>query len=87
MSTPFLIAYAHRVVHALLSRELIEIDDGRIADVVQDVAAFLAGPAQGFSVISSTSKALIRCPYVAELYAEDDDIKTIVDGLQTTATL
>lgn len=87
LSTPFLTAYAHRVVHRLVGAAAIEIEPESIDEVVAFVADYLASRPQGFSAISSTSKALIMCPNVVELFADDDEIKEIVDGLQTTRAL
>jgi hypothetical protein len=79
VSTPFLLAYASAVIRALLERERIEII-GSEEQVAKDLAAFLAGR-KGHSLISSTSLALLGSEHVAELYADDEEIKDIVDAL------
>ena len=48
--------------------------------MVEDLAAFLA-TRKGHSLISSTSMGLLRSEHVEELFADDDEIKGIVDAL------
>jgi len=81
MSTPFLQAFSQLVVSRLLSDGKLEVRAGSEAEVVRWLADYLAGPAQGFSLISSVSKALVNCPDVEELFADDDEIKGLVDSL------
>ena len=79
MSTPFLLAYASAVVRALVARDRIDLC-GSEEEAAKDLATFLAGR-KGHSLISSTSLALLGSDHVTELYAEDEEIKDIVDAL------
>ncbi|TNF29367.1 MAG: hypothetical protein EP329_15875 [Deltaproteobacteria bacterium] len=67
------------VVRALVARERIELI-GTDEQVARDLAAFLA-TRKGHSLISSTSRGLLASEHVDELFADDDEIKAIVDEL------
>lgn len=81
MSTSFLLGYAHALVSALLTHGLIEIPAGREGVVVEYLAEYLHVRARGGSLISSTGRALLQCPDVEELYADDAELKDVVDAL------
>lgn len=81
MSTPFLLAYSMTVIRALIERGQLVLG-GSAEDAAKDLAAFLAAR-EGHSLISSTSRGLLLSVHVEELYAEDDEIKAIVDDLGT----
>jgi hypothetical protein len=81
MSTPFLTAYATALVLALLERELLEVAEGRAEAVVRFLAEDLHVRGRGGSLISSTSRALLACPDVLELYADDEELKALVESL------
>lgn len=81
MSTPFLTAYAIALVRALLEQDLVEITDGRAEAVVRFLAEDLHLRGRGGSLISSTSRALLACPDVVELYADDEELKALVESL------
>ena len=79
MSTPFMLAYAHTIVHGLLAQELLVLTpQARPEDLVRELAAFLM-TRQGHSAISSTSRGLLQSERVEELFADDADIKSIID--------
>jgi len=80
VSTPFLTAYAHAVVQSLIASDLLLVS-GDPSQVAAYVAADLSRDAPGRSVIASTSAALIACPDVEELFADDADIKAIMDDM------
>lgn len=80
MSTPFLEAFTTAVLSRLLAEELIELRPGEEQGVVTDVAAALASVARG-SLISSLSAALVAADGVDELWADNDELKRIVDEL------
>lgn len=81
MSTPFLTGYSNALVVCLLREGLVEVRPGSEGQVVAFVATYLHEKARGGSIISSTSAALLACPDVEELYADDDQLKDVVDGL------
>ena len=84
MSTRFLLGFSNALVHELVAHGHIELTGAdRQPAVVEFVAAYLHEHGKGFSLISTTSKALIACPDVVELYADDDAIKDLVDDLGT----
>lgn len=78
MSTPFLLAYATAVVRALVAGGRMELC-GSEADTAEELAVFLEGR-KGHSLISSTSRGLLASEHVEELFADDDEIKAIVDS-------
>lgn len=83
MSTPFLFHFAGALIQALQERGLLELVDQEHAErnAVQFVADELDTRARGGSLISATSRALLRCPFVDELFADDDEIKALVQDL------
>lgn len=80
MSTPFLLRFAAVVVERLVNAGQIEIRDGKQAEVVIFLASRLFTP-EHRSLISTLSEALIQCPDVEELFADDDDLKELIGGL------
>jgi hypothetical protein len=87
MPTRFLLNYAARLIDALLDAGLVEIAPGRADAVVAYLAAELHEHARGGSLITCTSRALLACPDVVELYADDDELKRVVDELGHRAVL
>jgi hypothetical protein len=81
MSTPFLLQYAGRLLRALQARGLIDVTVGMEEQIILFVANKLNMPGRTGSLISETSKALIACPFVEELYADDLEIKDLVEEL------
>jgi len=82
VSTPFLAAYAHAIVQSLVASDLLLLS-GDPHQVAAYVAADLARDSPARSVVASTAAALIACPDVEELFADDDDIKAIMDDMGT----
>ena len=78
MSHPFLERFVTRVIDALLREEALEIQAGTRDAVVRDVATRLGTLGEGYSLISSLSKALLSCDAVEELYVDDQELKRIV---------
>lgn len=81
MSTPFLIRFSEAVVSRLVARGRVEIAAGQEQRVVAFVAAALAEAREGAQLVSTMSAALLRCPDVEELYADEDELKQTVDDL------
>lgn len=80
MSTPFLRGFATSIVDALLSEDALVVTEGKELAVVEHVAKKLAS-AKNQSLISSLSAALLDAPDVDELYADDKQIKLLVESL------
>ncbi|MCB9663177.1 MAG: hypothetical protein H6732_03620 [Alphaproteobacteria bacterium] len=80
MSTPFLQAFTTAVLTRLLEEELVELRPGEEQGVVHHVAAALARVETG-SLISSLSAALLSADGVEELWADNDELKRVVDEL------
>lgn len=78
MSTPFLQAFALNLIHRLVEADEIAIREGRAEAVITFLAADLAQPKEGRSLISASAAALIRCPDVDELFADDEALKNHV---------
>lgn len=83
MSTPFLLGYAAALVEALLHDGSIEIEPGQESAVVAFVARDLEVRGKGGSLISCTSRALLACPQVVELYVDDQELKEVVEHLRS----
>ena len=82
MTVSFLQGYARVLVHELIQRELLEVVPGRHEAVVVFVAEYMAEHGQNRSAISLTGQALLACPDVDELYADDEALKDAVDALR-----
>lgn len=77
----FLTGFAGRLLAGLLDAGLIEIELDSEAAVVAFVAGELAGAGQGAQLIASTARALVRCPQVIELFADDEALKGVIDAM------
>ena len=84
MSTPFLVGFTRAIVARILAERLLDVTWGGEERVVQFVAGELATVPHGGSLISSLARALIRCPDVQELYADDTQLKGLVQDLEST---
>lgn len=83
MSTPFLLAYATGIIDRLVARDLLLLQpDGRDA-AIEALAASLAAVKRG-SILSSTTAGLLKAPTVEELFADDDDLRDILDEMGQT---
>jgi hypothetical protein len=82
MSTPFLIDFSTSLVAALLRDELLEVTPGSERAVVAFLADWLARNGKGRSLISLAAQGLLASPDVEELYADNDRIKDVIDGLR-----
>lgn len=80
MPTPFLETFAVAVVTRLVDADLVVLR-GPPDAVAAFLAEDLARDVPGRSLLSTLATALIRCPDVDELFAEDEDLKHIVETL------
>lgn len=80
MSTPFLQRFASSLVATLLDQELIELGPAGPQPVAVYLAAQLAGVQMG-SLISVVSRTLVACPDVEELWADDEQLKALVEDM------
>ena len=78
---PFLVRVVEQVLARLVEHGQIEIEAGSEARVVHEVADALGGLSHGHSLISSLSRALLSCEAVEELYADDEELKTLIGVL------
>ena len=83
MSTPFLTRFARAVVSRLVDQGRLELVDASPEPTVAHLAAQL-GQARNRSLISTITNALVMSPHVEELYADDVEVKAIVDELERT---
>jgi hypothetical protein len=81
VTTPFLIVFATAMVHRLEAEDLI-VYSGSKDDAALFVANWLhtKGRKSG-SLISAMADALLACPQVDELFADDTQLKRLVDDL------
>lgn len=68
------------LVERLLELDAIEIQPNSLERVAQVLAHDLARVQHG-SLVSSTSKSLLSCEEVDELYLDDDALKRVIDDL------
>lgn len=83
MSTPFLLNFARHILDALRQRRLIELVDGGQERAAEDLANHLTR-IQHSSLITELSRALLRSEAVAELFASDEELKEVVEGLDAS---
>ncbi len=81
MSTAFLHAFSRSVVDALEAEDGLEIVVGSRERVVGYVAEGLARVGQGGQLVSALVAALVSCPDVIELYADDEALKALIEDL------
>ena len=72
--------FAQRLVNRLSDDGLIELSAPR-EEVVAYLAAHLGGLSKGRSLISELVNALLGCPGVEELFADDDALKECLEDL------
>ncbi|MBX2797705.1 MAG: hypothetical protein KTR31_08560 [Myxococcales bacterium] len=82
MSTSFLFGFADALVTRLRADGLVEIEARHAAHVKAYLANYLGTTARGHSLLSSIEAALLDCPEVAELYADLDALKAVVEDLR-----
>lgn len=80
MPSPLLFRFADTLVRALLDDKLIEIEPGQTDDVIERLADGLT-VAKHASLISTVTAVLVEDEDVVELYADDDQIKAIVEAM------
>ena len=80
MTTPFLLAFSTAVLVELERSKKVELN-GATERVAIYLANYLGTKARGGSLISGISAALVSCPEVEELFADNEEIKRIVDNL------
>ncbi len=80
MSTPFLHGFSRAVVDALLAEGLLEVADGARDRVIAHAARVLA-EAEHRSLVSTLAGALVGCPETLELYADDEQLKQLIQDL------
>ena len=72
--------FANKLVHRLDADGLVELSAPR-DEVVTYLAAHLGGLSEGRSLISELVNALLGCPGVEELFADDDALKECLEDL------
>ena len=85
MSTPFLNSFTEAVMARLVAEDLLELEPESGAIAIHFISCRLGQTSKGGSLISAFSRAIIECPQVIELYADNDTIKEIVTDLPFTA--
>lgn len=72
--------FSYHVVRALTARGMIELAPSSEEQVVAQVATALSKVRHG-SLVSSLSAALLHADGVVELWADDEQIKAVIDDL------
>lgn len=80
MSTPFLQRFASSLVVTLVDKELLEVGPAGPQPVIAYLAAQLSGVKMG-SLITVVSRVLVACPDVDELWADDEQLKALVEDM------
>ena len=80
--TDYISKFSAQMVARLRAADLLEIEPDTDAAVVKFVAERLISIGKGGQLFASFTKALFACPYVIELYADDEELKEIVNTLK-----
>ncbi len=80
MPSALMYRFADSLVRSLLDDKLIEVEPGQTDDVVERLADGLT-VAKHASLISTITAVLVEDEDVVELYADDEQIKAIVEGM------
>lgn len=81
VSTPFLYRFSLIVVGRLVERRRLEVVAGHEEHVVRFVADALTEAREGSSLLSTLTRALLSSPDVEELYADEDELKELINDL------
>lgn len=73
--------FAAAVVRELLATGRMEVTPGAQGQVVLFVANYLRKEGGGRSLVSLTVQALLLCPEVDEVYADDAELKELITDL------
>jgi hypothetical protein len=88
MSTPFLLQFASSLVPALCEHGDVELFPGATQNaVVAFMADRLGGARDGSSLVSTVVAALVACPEVEELYADNETLIARIEDLKGRASL
>jgi hypothetical protein len=81
MPSDLVVAFTRAMLARLVQEELLEIRPGRELAVVDFVSEELGTPGPGRQLLSTLSRALVQCPDVEELFADQDDLVRLVSEL------
>lgn len=81
MTSSFLLNFSAKLVTRLDDEGHLQLSVPR-AEVIEYVAGHLGGLSKGRSLISELVQALLSCPGVEELFADDDTLKRCLEDLQ-----
>jgi hypothetical protein len=81
VSTPFLYRFSVIVVRRLLQGDRLEVVQGREEQVVRHVADALTQAREGSSLVSTLTRALLASPDVEELFADEDELRELINDL------
>lgn len=81
VSTPFLYQFSVVVVRRLLEGDRLEVAAGQEDLVARFVADALADAKEGSSLVSTLTRALLASPDVEELYADEDELRELINDL------
>ena len=79
--TDYITKFSSEMVVRLLADGLLEIEPGADDAIATFVAGRLSRASQGGQLFASFTTALFACPDVIELYADDEQLKEIVNCL------
>lgn len=85
MSTTYLYRFSAVVVRRLIDDQRLEVTLGREEEVARFVADALTRAREGSSLISTLTRALLASPDVEELYADEDELKELINDLGAQA--
>ncbi len=76
--SPLLVNTVDRVLLSLRQSGQIEMESGRHDEVVRFCSEYLASAGFGAQLVDTLSKAMVECEFVEELYATDEELKSLI---------
>ena len=80
MTSSFLLNFSSKLITRLDDEGHVQLSAPR-EEVIQFVAGHLGGLSEGRSLISELVNALLSCPGIEELYADDETLKQCLEDL------
>lgn len=80
MPSALLYRFADSLIRSLIDDKLLEVEPGQEDDVIERLADALT-LAKHASLISTVTGVLVDDEDVVELYADDDQLKALIEGM------
>jgi hypothetical protein len=85
VTTPFLLQFSDRLVHALVARETLALAPGRAQQEVVEALATALAAAENKGLVRVIATTLLGCDAVDDLFADDAEIAETIESLGPSA--